>query len=74
MVGIDRQKLFSELQSFSNIYETIVGSLNKRTKTIYKRLKVCSKSDDDLESESDDFDFNTSVNYDYDMNDEINNK
>ncbi|KAE9528830.1 hypothetical protein AGLY_012405 [Aphis glycines] len=78
LVGIDRQKLISELQSFSNIYENIVGSLNKRTKTIYKRLEVCSKSDDDniddLESESDDFDFYTSVNYDYDMNDQTNNK
>jgi len=78
LVVIDRQKLISELQLFSNIYENIVGSLNKRTKTIYKRLEVSTKSDDDniddLESDEDHFDFNTSVNYDFDINDPTNNK
>jgi len=76
LVGIDRQTLISELQSFSNVYENIVGSLNKRTKTIYKRLEVSSKSDkdniDDLQSDEDDFYFNMSEDYDYDMNDQNN--
>lgn len=78
MVGIDRQTLISELQSFSNVYENIVGSLNKITKTIYKRLEVSSKSDDDniddLQSDEDDFDFNMSADYDYDMKDQNNSK
>jgi len=74
LVGIDRQTLISELQSFSNVYENIVGSLNKRTKTIYNSFEVSSKSDDDLQSDEDNFDFNMSADYDYDMNDQNNSK
>lgn len=86
LIGINRQKVISELQAFSNIYENIVGSLNKRTiNHIYKNSEVDINSDngnEDDDNDDDDYldtnedDFNSNRNYEvgYKVNEQHNSK